>query len=303
MGRRDHRSSAADPKLCASIPGAGSCVGRNWAGAFGFLVLMTCKRTTNRSAARRIVALLAFAGLCAALTAAIGMSTAGAKKATVIGKTKSTPPPSCPNLKNQSLCQVVGRTTGYMTVASGQKHPFNVFKDGKIVAWAIDLSKPANSKKAPQRSYFGSLFENKDWGTHPTARLSILKRKEKHKFKLLKQTPVVDLQHEMGEKQVITLDKPLHVHPGQVVARAIPIWVPQLRFRGEHEPEQVAGEPQEGQLRSEGQLGRRKAEVRAQQPCPPEGRDEPLLRLQLHRRAAPVLGLLRAQQEEVAGEG
>jgi len=226
MGRRDHPSSAADPKLCASIPGAGSCVGRNWVGAGGFLVLMTRKRTTNRSAARRIVALLAFAGLCAALTAAIGMSTAGAKKATVIGKTKSTPPPSCPNLKNQSLCQVVGRTTGYMTVASGQKHPFNVFKDGKIVAWAIDLSKPANSKKAPQRSYFGSLFENKDWGTHPTARLSILKRKEKHKFKLLKQTPVVDLQHEMGEKQVITLDKPLHVHPGQVVALSYPTWAP-----------------------------------------------------------------------------
>ena len=39
--------------------------------------------------------------------------------------------------------------TGYMTVAGGKKHPFNVFKDGKIVAWAIDLSKPADTKKAP----------------------------------------------------------------------------------------------------------------------------------------------------------
>jgi hypothetical protein len=189
-------------------------------------MLMTHKRTTNRPTARRVVALLAFAGLCAGLTAAIGISTAGAKKATVIGKTKSTPPPSCPNLTNQGLCQVVGRATGYMTVASGKKHPFNIFKDGKIVAWAIDLSKPANSKKAPQRSYFGSLFENKEWGTHPTARLSILKRKEKHKFKLLKQTPVVDLQHELGEKQVVTLDKPLHVHPGQVVAVSYPTWAP-----------------------------------------------------------------------------
>jgi hypothetical protein len=187
---------------------------------------MTHRRTRDRGATRRLAALLAFAALCVGLTAAIGISTAGAKKATIIGKTKSTPPPSCPNLKNQALCQVVGRTTGYMTVAAGKKHPFNVFKDGKIVAWAIDLSKPADTKKAPQRSFFGNLFENKEWGTHPTARLAVLKRKAKHKFKLLKQSPTIDLQHDLGTKQVITLQKPLHVHPGQVVALSYPTWAP-----------------------------------------------------------------------------
>ncbi len=170
------------------------------------------------------MSLLAFAALCVGLTAAIGISVAGAKKANVLGKTKSTPPPSCPNLKNQGLCQVVGRATGYMTVAGGKKHPFNIFKDGKIVAWAIDLSKPADTKKAPQRSYFASLFENKEWGEHPTARLSVLKHKDKHKFKLVKQSPTIDLQHNLGSKQVITLQKPLHVHPGQVVALTYPTW-------------------------------------------------------------------------------
>jgi hypothetical protein len=185
---------------------------------------MSGKTTRNRGGRRRVVTLLAFGALCVGLTAAIGISSAGALKATVIGKTKNTPPPSCPNLKNQSLCQVVGRTTGYMTVAAGKKHPFNIFKDGKIVAWAIDLSKPADTKKAPQRTYFSSLFENKDWGKHPTARLAVLKRKQKHKFKLLKQSPTIDLQHNLGSKEVITLQKPLHVHPGQVVALSYPTW-------------------------------------------------------------------------------
>src|SRR5919204_5978867 len=144
-----------------------SCAGRNRAQRRRVLRSMTHRKPRARGATGRVFALLAFAALCIGLTAAIGLSTAGAKKATIIGKTKSTPPPSCPNLKNQALCQVVGRTTGYMTVASGKKHPFNIFKDGKIVAWAIDLSRPADTKKAPQRSFFGNLFENKEWGTHP----------------------------------------------------------------------------------------------------------------------------------------
>jgi hypothetical protein len=185
---------------------------------------MSDRTTRSRSATRRIAALLAFATLCVGLTAFIGISSAGAKKATILGKTKSTPPPSCPNKKNESRCQVVGRTTGYMTVAGGKKHPYNVFKDGKIVAWSIDLSKPADSKKFPQRTFFGNLFQTKEWGTHPTARLAVLKRKAKHKYKLLKQSPTIDLQSNLGSKEVITLDKPLHVHPGQVVALSYPTW-------------------------------------------------------------------------------
>lgn len=180
----------------------------------------------TRAPRTRAIYAVAFAALCAVLVAAVAIQPADAKRATLIGKTKSTPPPSCPNLKNQGLCQVVGRTTGYMTIAAGKKHPFNIFKDGKIVAWAIGLSKPANSKKAPQRNFFGTLFGNKDLGKHPTARLSIIKKKKKHKFKLLKQTPVIDLQHDLGQKQVITLQKPLHVHPGQVVAMSYPTWAP-----------------------------------------------------------------------------
>ena len=124
---------------------------RNPLGGPVFLHRMTDMTTRSRSATRRIVTLLAFAALCIGLTAAIGITSAGARKATVIGKTKNTPPPSCGDKKHPKACNVVGRVTGYMTVAVGEKHPFNVFKNGMIVAWAFDISKPLKTKKYQQR--------------------------------------------------------------------------------------------------------------------------------------------------------
>jgi hypothetical protein len=192
---------------------------------------MTQKRTSNLTV-RRMAALLAFAGLCAGLVVAIGISPAGAKKATVIGKTKSTPPPSSGEKKNPNACNVVGRVTGYMTVADGKKHPFNVFKNGKIVAWAIDLSKPFNTKKYPQQDFVGTLFENQKFGKHPSARLAVLKRKAKHKFKLVHQSKAIDLNSFLGQKETFTLQKPIHVHKGQVVALTYPTWASNFVYQG-----------------------------------------------------------------------
>jgi hypothetical protein len=187
--------------------------------------------TPRTQTARRVRQLLAFAALCATLVAAIVVipTVAGASSAKVIGKTKKTPNPSCPNRRKPGNCQAVGRVTGFMTIADGKKHPFNVFKDGKIVAWAIDLSKPLNTKKFPQRDAFGSLFKNKQYGKGPTARLSVIKKKGKKgksNYKLLRQSPVVKLSGALGQRQVITLAKPLIVRKGQVVAISFPTWAP-----------------------------------------------------------------------------
>jgi hypothetical protein len=182
------------------------------------------KRTTSRSGTRRVVSLLAFAALCVGLTAAIGIPSAGASKATVIGKTKNTPPPSCGDKQNPDACNAVGRVTGYMTVADGKKHPFNVFQNGKIVAWSIDLSRPFQTKKFPQREFLGNLFQNKTFGKSPSARLAVIKRKEKHKFKLIRQSKPIDLSQFLGSKQTFTLNKPLRVKKGQVIALTYPTW-------------------------------------------------------------------------------
>jgi hypothetical protein len=168
--------------------------------------------------------LLAFAALCAVLVAAASaIPSAGARSAKTIGKTKNTPAPACPTDTPQSPCSVVGRATGFMTVADGKKHPFNVFKDGKIVAWAIDLSKPNKS----QRNFFVTLFKNKRYADAPTARIAVLKhagRKHRKSYKLVRQSPVVQLGGALGQKEVITLDKPLRVRKGQIVALTYPTW-------------------------------------------------------------------------------
>src|SRR3954447_2362083 len=189
-------------------------------------------KTSTSHPRRRAVYVLAFAALCIGLVVAIGIPSAGAKRANVMGKTKHTPVPSCGNKKDPDACSVVGRVTGYMTVADGNKHPFNVFKNGKIVAWAIDVSRPLQSKKFPQRNYFGTLFGNDKFGKRPTARLAVIKRKEKHKFKLIRQSKTVELGSTLGHKQIFTLDKPLKVRKGQVVALTYPTWASNFAFQG-----------------------------------------------------------------------
>src|SRR5919204_333515 len=108
--------------------------------------------------------------------------------------------------RNPAPRAVFGRVTGFQLVAGGTKRPFNVHKDGKIVAWALDLSKPTKD----QRAFFGGLFKNAKFGKAPTARLAVIRHKGKDNYKLLKQSPTVNLTSSLGRREIFTLDKPLH---------------------------------------------------------------------------------------------
>jgi hypothetical protein len=176
-------------------------------------------RTGTRSPRRRAVYALAFAVLCATLVAAIAIPSAGASRAKVIGKTKHTPNPSCP-AKKTGGCSAIGSVTGFMTKADGKRGPFHVFKDGSLVAWAMDVSKPSKD----ERNVFQTLFHNNAFGGHPSARISVLKSKGHHKYKLVRESPAVDLDSSLGRKQIFTLNKPLHVRKGQVIAVTTPTW-------------------------------------------------------------------------------
>ena len=158
---------------------------------------------------------LAFAALCVAIVGAVAVTSVGARNAKVLGKTRHTPDPVCP--KN---CEAVGSVTGFQRVADGQKQPFRVRRDGKIVAWAIDLSRPKKS----QRRFFGDIFESHRYGTKPTARISVLKHKSRRKYKLLRQSPAVQLSGSLGDKQVFTLNQPLRIRRGNIVALTVPTW-------------------------------------------------------------------------------
>lgn len=200
--------------------------GRNPVERWVFTMPMAERATTRRQAKPRARYVLGFAALCMALVAAIAIPSAIASRAKVIGKTKQTPNPSCPAKKTHGDCSVIGSVTGLMLKADGKRAPFHIFKDGHIVAWAIDVSKPEKS----ERSTFRTLFHNQTFGGHPSARISILKSQGSHKYKLVKQSPAVDLNSSLGQKAVITLDHPLRVSKGQVIGITTPTWASNFAF-------------------------------------------------------------------------
>ena len=185
--------------------------------------------TTHSTHGRRGRILLAFAALCAALVTVAAVSIAGATTAKVLGRTKNTPPPACPNKSNTSQCRVVGRVTGFPLMADGVKRPLNVHKNGHIVAWSIDLSRPTKDES----DSLGTLFRNDRFGKKPTARISIIKKKQTGRdYKLVRQSPTINLKGALGQKEIFTLDQPLKVRKGQIVAISYPTWAPNFAFAG-----------------------------------------------------------------------
>lgn len=165
---------------------------------------------------QRVRQAVVFAVLCAVLVGVAAVSSAGASKAKVLGKTKHTPDPACP----KRPCEAIGSVTGFQIIADGEKQPFKVEKDGKLVAWAIDLSKPSKS----QRQFFGKFFKDDKFGTAPTARIAVIKRVQHRNYKLKSRSPVVRLGGDLGNRELFTLGKPLSIKQGDTVALTVPTW-------------------------------------------------------------------------------
>ena len=164
-----------------------------------------------------------------AVAAALAAS-AGKVAATVLGHTANTPRPNCPtpggdNVPADERCQAMGRVTGFQIGANDQRGLYKIRQPGRIVAWSVDLSKPSKE----EQEFFAEVLEKSG---PPTARLSILKAKEQGQFKLVKQSPVVQLQPLLGHRPVFTLNDPLRVREGLVVALTTPTWVSNLADAG-----------------------------------------------------------------------
>jgi hypothetical protein len=188
----------------------------------------------SRTSRRRLTVAVACAlatGALALVAATPGGASEGAKGGKIIlGQTAHTPNPVCPtppgdNPPADRVCQGLGRVTGYQVDADGRHNPYKVRQPGTIVAWSIDLGDPDQDEQ--------NFFENQLSKSGPaSARLSILKPKDNQKYKLVKQSPVVQLQSSLGENMVITLDDPLRVRKGMIVAITTTTYVPNLALHG-----------------------------------------------------------------------
>jgi hypothetical protein len=174
--------------------------------------------TRVRLGVRRL-ALLAI-GLAAVLAACAWGYPAGAdaRSAKTIGNAKHTPAPACP----RGPCEAVGSVTGFQVVGAGRRGLMRAREDGRLVAWAIRLSRP-NQR---QRSFFGNFYENTRFGTRPTARIAVLRQIEGRQYRLMRQSPVVELGSALGTRQVYTLTEPLRINEGQILALTMPTWAP-----------------------------------------------------------------------------
>ena len=227
--------------------------------------------TTRSRPALAALALAALVVLCAAA------GPANASTARVLGKTERTPEPSCP----KTPCEAVGSVTGFQLVADGTRAPFKARQNSWIVGWAIDVSQPKKS----QHNFFADFYRSNVFGTVPTARIAVIKRREGRNYKLKSQSPVVPLSTSLGSRQTFTLSSPLKIRKGEFLALSIPTWASAFAVNLSSAQQRLALEPGGGQVLGHGQHQGRQAAA--------EGPLDPHVRLRLQDRTAPVLGLLR----------
>jgi hypothetical protein len=157
--------------------------------------------------------------LAASCALALSVNDAGAVSATVLGKTAKTPKSPCDE-KNPALCRIVVHVTTFQTIADGRGRIMQVPSNGHIVAWSTSLgSLPKDDIANADDNYGGS----------PVARLAVLKPKGKGKYKLVKQSPKVDLESRLGSNPIIALGKPLKVKKGQRIGITVPNWAPNFK--------------------------------------------------------------------------
>lgn len=184
----------------------------------------------------------------------------------VLGQTSEAPPASCPGkiVNNVEItpCRVEGHVTGFQAIADGVPRPYEAPYDGKIVAWSITLAKPSTKETKTTTDEVG--FFNDFLGSPSEARIGILRPVEESKppkYKLVRQSPLEVLNPYFGSTPIFTLDHPLTVLQGQVVALTVPTWAPMFAFnvsaentwRGSRLPEHCSskediqnGHPQQG---------------------------------------------------------
>jgi hypothetical protein len=154
------------------------------------------------------------------ITALAALSLAPAAQATVTELGADGSPDnvkaSCPE-----TCQAIGRVSGYMGRSGKGTNPFQVPRDGKIVAFTVSLGKP----DANQAKFFTDLY-----GGPPQVRISVVRRGDKRKtrlnHRLLRQSPLFRVDHYFGSTPTFALDTPMKVSKGNIVALTVPTWAP-----------------------------------------------------------------------------
>ncbi len=155
-------------------------------------------------------ALLAIPGVALGTLSEVGLTTAQLAQ-----PTPTQPPPSCP----ANPCLAVSRTTGFQVKVGTQRDVLVVPRDGTIVAWTITLGNPNKTQVA---------FFNANEGGPASAGIAVLRGGPKLSFRLLAQSPIVQLQPYFGMAAQFPLATTIPVVKGNIIALTVPTWAPAL---------------------------------------------------------------------------
>jgi hypothetical protein len=181
------------------------------------MVSMTDSANRSRRSATAVLGALAALAAVLALAGLAGAQGEG-DKPEPIGKTEKKPDPSCPD----DPCQAIGSVTGFQVSAGKEKALMTAPEDGELVAWSVNLSKPKNS----QQEFFGKFYKEENLGTVPTARIAVLKHRQANEYKLKGQGPIEELDGELGDKSRFSLEEPIPLREGDIIALTVPTWIP-----------------------------------------------------------------------------
>jgi hypothetical protein len=161
------------------------------------------------------------------LALALALPAAAPATLTEVGLIPATKPatvPSCP----AAPCLAVSRTTGFQVKVGPVNNLLSAPKAGTVVAWTISLGKP----NATQIKFF-----NAHEGGPAEAGIAILRAVPKPNltFKLIAQSPTVQLQPYFGKTAQFPLETTIKVRKGDVIALTVPTWAPALAlgFKGD----------------------------------------------------------------------
>jgi hypothetical protein len=140
-----------------------------------------------------------------------------------LGGTADSVPLNCP-ATGDILCIAAVKMTGYQGRASGgPKNPFYIRRDGHLVAFTVQMSKPT----VEEVNFFNTHF-----GTPATARISVLRRgttrKTRLDHRLIRQSERFELNPYFGSKPTFVFDRPIPVKKGNWIALTVPTWAPLL---------------------------------------------------------------------------
>jgi hypothetical protein len=178
---------------------------------------------------KALLSILAAAGLTLVLPSG---SLATLAEVGVIPATTPPTTPSCP----ATPCLALTRTTGFQVKVGKTRSLVTVPREGSVVAWTVTLGKP-NSTQV-------KFFDSNEGGA-ASAAIAVLRpqRKPNLSYKLIAQSPVVQLEKYFGKAAQFPLASTIPVKKGDIIALAVPTWAPVLALGFTNETSWRASRP------------------------------------------------------------